>query len=111
MDEFTLAVLSRDINKIRFLLKQGFKDPSCDTNNTLILAYQKGYFEIFKLLLNDPRVDPSIRNNYLIINATKHHKSDYANILWKDKRVQDSLKERLHKGLAMKMLEINITDF
>ena len=111
MDELLLAVLSGDINKVTFLLKQGFLNPACENNNPLLFAYKKDYFDIFKVLLNDPRVNPAIKSNYFIINATKHNKANYAKILWNDKRVQDSLNTRLHDRLSKKILEINITSF
>ena len=44
------------------------------------------------MLLKDKRVDPSANNNSAIINSFKNSNFEIVQLLWNDKRVQNSLK-------------------
>jgi hypothetical protein len=60
--EFQEAVESNDLEKVTLLLKNKKYSPSYDNNLPIVYAAYKGYTEIFKLLLNDPRVNPNDEN-------------------------------------------------
>ena len=49
-------------------------------------ASQKGIVEIVNLLLNDPRVDPSVSGNYAIICASENGHYDIVKLLLNDPR-------------------------
>ena len=67
------ALLTADVKKIKILLKNGI-DPSIYNNFGIICfpflnckairhSSEKGHFEVVKLLLNHPKVDPSANKN------------------------------------------------
>jgi ankyrin repeat protein len=67
-----------------------------NTNNERIYPYifehscNNGYTDVVELLLQDKRVDPSVRNNYAIRWASKYGHTDVVELLLQDKRVDPS---------------------
>ena len=88
-NEFDEAIEKNNITKIESLLKDKTVDPA-NNNNAIRHAAKNGYLEIFKLLLNDPRSDPSDKHNYAIILASKNGHTDIVQLLLNDTRVDPS---------------------
>jgi hypothetical protein len=61
-----------------------------DKNQELIYASMKGLAAVVNLLLQDPRVDPSVRDNEAIIYASKYDNSAVVALLLQDPRVDPS---------------------
>jgi len=76
---------------------------SIDLHDILILACNEGDLDLVKILLDDPRVDPSDYYNYAINWASFYSYEKITKLLAKDFRIQDSLdlseKEILDKYL------------
>jgi hypothetical protein len=75
-----------NISAVSILLNIG-DDPSEYDNEAIINAVKLGNTEIVRLLLSDPRVDPSARNNQAIINAKN---TSIIRLLLNDKKVDPS---------------------
>lgn len=99
-ETFLHAVFINDYKTVKAMLDNGFSNPGYDNNIAISIASKHGYIEIFKLLYNDKRVDPTGRANYAVYYAkTRGHREIYE-ILRKDKRVinynETRAKLRLH---------------
>ncbi len=68
-------------------------DSSVEYNYAFIIASEKGYTEIVKLLLKHPKVNPSINNNYAILLASQNEHLDVVKLLLQDKRVRRKLSD------------------
>lgn len=42
-----------------------------DNNKAILTAFDDGHYDIFKLLLQDARIDPSLNDNYLLMEASR----------------------------------------
>src|SRR5690349_22168865 len=86
-EAFLYAVFNNNYKTVKAMLDNGFSNPGYDDNIAISIASERGYVEIFKLLYNDKRVDPTGRANYAVYYAkTRGHREIYE-ILRKDKRV------------------------
>jgi ankyrin repeat protein len=71
-------------------------DPAIDKRlngrgkSAIRLASKNGHVEVVKLLLNDPRVDPSAENNYAIRLASENGHVEAVKLLLNDPRVDPS---------------------
>ena len=74
------------------LIKEGF-DLDADDNWAIRVASVDGHSEVVKLLLQDPRVDPSDDDNYAILLASDNGHSEVVKLLLQDERVKNSLSE------------------
>jgi hypothetical protein len=61
----------------------------------LIISLGKGHYEEFKILLQDPSVDPSVDNNRLLTMATCNGSIQAINLLLNDSRVDPSFENNL----------------
>jgi len=74
------------------LIKEGF-DLDADDNWAIRVASVDGHSEVVKLLLQDPRVDPSDDDNYAILLASGNGHLEIVKLLLQDPRVKNSLSE------------------
>ena len=65
-------------------------EQSKDFTGNIMNAIVNGYSEVMRLLLSDPRVDPSDHNNYAIILASKNGRLEVVKLLLSDPRVDPS---------------------
>jgi hypothetical protein len=56
-------------------------DPSSRNNYFVRLASSKGFAEIVKLLLTDPRVNPSVKDNEALFNAVRNGNIETVKVL------------------------------
>src|SRR3972149_6711686 len=75
-----------DINKVRQLIADGV-NPAAMYNSAIRLASEYGYFEVVRLLLQDPRVDPAALDNYAIQWASAKGHLAVVRLLLQDPRV------------------------
>jgi hypothetical protein len=61
----------------------------------LIVSLQKGQYEVFKKLLQDPSVDPSVDNNRIMVMTACHGFIQALKLLLKDHRVDPSANDNL----------------
>ena len=73
---------------VEVLLELGY-DPSAN-RHTIQLASERGLTDTVRLLLQDPRVDPSSSRNYAIQRASMNGHADIVELLLQDKRVDPS---------------------
>ncbi len=76
---------------LKIIIKQGI-DPSYDGNKALLLACHFGRLEIVEYLLTLDCVDPSERNNEVIIRASINNYGEIVKLLYQDERVKNKLK-------------------
>ena len=65
-------------------------NPKFDLNYTFRLACKNGCIEVVKLLLQDPRVDPTANDNYAFIYACENGHTEVVKLLLEDPRVDPS---------------------
>ena len=94
------------------------------------MTSQNGHFDIVELLLSDPRVDPSDNYNHAIVHSYKINPLEFryneyllsysknldkvVNLLFKDKRVKNSLKiddEKIYNKLNLKNIRNKVSGF
>jgi hypothetical protein len=56
-------------------------DPSAGNNYCIRLASSKGFPEIVKLLLTDPRVNPSRDNDIVLLHAVENNNIEVVRVL------------------------------
>jgi hypothetical protein len=86
------AINEGAINIVKFAITNLNFSINFEKNIPIRLAAKYGHTEVFKLLLDDPRVDPSDDFDYAIQAASKNGHCAILNYLLKDKRV-DPLRE------------------
>jgi ankyrin repeat protein len=77
-------------------------------------AALNGQLDIMKLLLNDLRVNPANRINSTIEHAFNNKFNLIVNLLWKDKRVKDTLEKdnlRIYNSLIVKDIKNKVSKF
>jgi hypothetical protein len=102
---FITAAEWGDLELMKLLLEKSPNDPagmtkdekryntgSKDFSNAPIrIAAKKGYIDIVKLLMKDPRVDPSAGNNFALNWSFHEGHKEMAILLLTDKRVRDKI--------------------
>lgn len=76
-----------DYYEVEELIKKG-ANPAVNYNTPIISSSSRGDIDIVELLLSDPRVDPSDRNNQAIRNASNGGYNDVVELLLTDSRVK-----------------------
>jgi hypothetical protein len=89
-ENFNNAIRQNDIRMITFLLKLKEVEVAKDDNWAIRYAAEYGYQEIFELLLNDSRTDPSDHFNWAIRLASKNEHINIVKQLIEDSRVDPS---------------------
>lgn len=79
LDPITEALWREQLDIIDELIKRGY-DPSVGDNRPIVIASKKGYLNIVKRLLRDPRVDPAGDDNMAIIEASRKGHLDIVNL-------------------------------
>jgi hypothetical protein len=105
-DPFIIAASYGDAELMKMLLDKCPNDPSGGTkddkrynrdsdkdmtNAPLRIAARKGHIDVVKLLMKDPRVDPSAGNNFALNWSFYEGHKDMAILLLTDKRVRDKV--------------------
>ena len=107
---FAVEVGATDIFKL--LLNDPRVDPSADDNEAIAGACYNGFTEIVELLLLDKRVDPS--HIFCFQYAYQNRHLEITELLWKDKRVQNTLKKEnitLYTEFNEKHIKIKLDKF
>jgi hypothetical protein len=100
---FLIAILNRQKNDIVELLKN--INPSFSNNRSIIMACEKGYYEIVEILLRDNRIDPSVSNNRAIVVAENTSENfNITEMMLRDLRVDLSLTENILDNWAAKTI-------
>jgi len=86
-EEFITAVYNNQIELVSMLLEKGV-DPSI--GNALHIATTNNYIELVKILLSDPRVDPSVYNNLNIRQSASYGHAEIVEMLLKHPVVDPS---------------------
>lgn len=90
-EQFKEAIEKNNLTKIQLLLNDNRFDPSAYNNYytlfAIVFASQNGHSDIVKLLLSDPRVDPTDDNNFSIIMASKNGHREVVKLLLNDNRI------------------------
>ena len=105
---FEIAIICNHVKIVQMLLEDGRADPTgtvkYDTGWThplveithfgtqiamdaIRFASMEGHIEVVRLLLQDPRVDPSVSNNEAILNAVSNGHTEIVRLLLQDPRV------------------------
>jgi ankyrin repeat protein len=89
-------VMNNNIEKVKKQINS--YDPRIDNNYLIQTASQSGFFEICKILLSNPKVDPSSLKNTSIILAASNGHFKVVELLVKDKRVDptESLNDAIY---------------
>jgi ankyrin repeat protein len=82
------AIDKRHIDVVRILMNKNV-DPTMFNNRgyPVSIAAYKGYPEILKILLKDPRIDPTVDDNGLILVAAEDGNIEIVKLLLKDPRI------------------------
>ena len=80
-----------DVDAVVHLLELGV-DPSAENNDAILFASMH-YSEVLKILLEDPRVDPSANDNFALRLASAEGHTEVVRILLADERVDPSAKD------------------
>ncbi len=131
------------INLVRLFLTYEEVNPSARCNSPISCATERGFFDIVKLLLNDKRIDKNlnsavvlacIRGHFNIYNLflqynfdpsscenscirsvnLYHEDTKMLNLLWKDERIKNSLKNddlKLYNKLIKEDVKEKINSF
>jgi ankyrin repeat protein len=75
------------IDIVKYLLREGYADPTNDKNSAIRRASVNGHADIVSLLLQDERVDPTDDYNYAILWASICGNTKVVEILLQDGRV------------------------
>jgi hypothetical protein len=91
------AVRNNRIAIVDYLLHKSKANPNIllknengENNLLLLMAIRKGYSEMVKLLLQDPRIDPTTGDNYPLDFALIWKQKEIVDILYKDPRVKST---------------------
>jgi ankyrin repeat protein len=85
-----------------------------DLNLAFCEASKHGRIEIIKLLLIDPKINPTYLNNWSIIKAHNNYHLNVLQLLWQDTRVKNTLKKDckdLYDKITKEELKANIIGF
>tara|TARA_Y100001960_G_scaffold324037_1_gene403535 strand:- start:535 stop:1629 length:1095 start_codon:yes stop_codon:yes gene_type:complete len=92
--QFNKAIKENDIQSVKSLINKDRVDPSFDNNSPLLFCCDKGYTEIFELLINDKRVNPADNTYFdgffMEVVCQKGH-FDIAKLLLNDERIDPSI--------------------
>jgi hypothetical protein len=88
--KFYGAIKNNCPNIVEQCIKEGY-DPSENDNQPIIEASGSGHLNVVKLLLKDPRVDPSAQGNWAIRRAYIYRYPDITKFLLKQPAVLKSL--------------------
>ena len=80
------------------LIKKGI-DPSFDKDVCIMTVCKYNYLDVLKVLLEDPRVNPSTKSNYCLERAIRYKNKTMFDILTSDKRT--IIQRRAHKLLEI----------
>jgi hypothetical protein len=109
------AITLIDIDKINELLQDENIDELTIYTSAFLKACECQHLEIIKLLMNHPRIDPSIYDNNAIKYFFNHEiNNDVINILWQDQRVKDKLKNNdlnMYNDINEKIVNEKINGF
>jgi len=89
IDKFIKACGSGDIDVVRELLQDENIDPAYNDNAAIQCATEKGHTEIVRLLIADPRVDPSVRG-LVFYDACGRGRFEIVKMLLEDGRIDPS---------------------
>ncbi len=107
------AIKKYDKKTIIELLKD--KEEKIINNDYFILfATINGYLDIIELLVLDGRFDPTTLRNEAIRQAKSQNENDIVSLLWKDKRVKNTLEEHsqtLYRELIKEDLKFKVKQF
>lgn len=81
------------LENLKIIIQLG-GDPSTQDNTPIVVASRNGHFDIVKYLMTQESVDPSDMNNYAYDEAIRSRYNKIAELLMKDKRVEET-KQRL----------------
>ncbi len=82
-----VAIKNKHIEIVRFLLKNPL---TYNSDMIIISASEKGYTDLIKILLENPKINPSILNNYPIRCASLYGHIEVVKLLLTDPRVDPS---------------------
>jgi len=106
--------MSKSAANLILLLKDGRVDPTVDDNNILLHAATRGYVEVVRLLLADPRVDPMVGKYLWFQNMGAFHaavgcgKVEVVKLFLKDGRVTPPQEKNYftsHRGIIKLLRE------
>ena len=92
-EDFINAAKDGDLDKINILLTKSNIRPSIKNNLPLLLSFRNGHFEVFKRILQDPRIMFSAPKNLLLTEVVKSGHVDMLNSLLKCKGINPGSNE------------------
>ena len=115
-EQFFNAMKNNDIKNFKLLFHNKNVNLFLKHNPEMLIAIycRDGNFNIVKFLLKDKRVDPSKDYNGSISLAYRYKYYDIVELLWKDKRVKNTLQKdklKLYNELILKESKIKISNF
>ena len=112
-EKFNDFIQDNNVEAVKTLIK--FNKIDSSKSEFLIHAACFGRCEIIKILLENPKIDPSYSNNYAIVAANAEEDyTDAVKLLWEDKRVYNTLKKddyELYTQLNKKYIQHQIREF
>ena len=92
--DFFKSIEDNNINKVKELLLHKRVNPAIHNNKAILEASEYGYFNLVKLLLIDPRTNPSEKKNgmYPISAASSNGHFEVVELLLSDNRVDPTVK-------------------
>jgi hypothetical protein len=93
------------------IIKMLLTHPKVDTSGYKIISNYSdcGYVELVEILLNDPRVNPSVNKNLPLRLAYKQENREIVFLLWNDIRVKNTL-QKDHPNIYEELKKQDIQD-
>jgi hypothetical protein len=111
---FNNAINNNDIESVKLLINDSQVDINRADDWAFQLCSEKGYTEIFKLLLKDERIIPYGYSNYAIRYAFQNKHFDIVRALLEKDILKKILKKndiKLYNEIAKKLIKKNIEKF
>lgn len=90
-------------------MEEYFVDPGSNQNWLIIDAVDFGWLQLIKRFLRDPRVDPTVRNNFPIFLASINNRCKIVDLLLTDLRI-DSMSETMPNFKKIQMIRSRAAD-
>jgi ankyrin repeat protein len=115
-EHIKLSIIRGNIEVIKTLIKHKGKDSyrDLDCDQALYIACSYGKFNIASILLESEKCNPSKNRNNLIKSSYENEYYDIVEILWKDKKVQNTLNNdcpEIYEKLIQKYIQSKIKAF
>jgi hypothetical protein len=89
-DKLIQALRDNNVNEAIAILNHKDTVPTYDDCHAFVIAVERGFTEIVKLFLTNPKVDPSLRDNHCISISAQEGRKEIVELLLKDPRVNPS---------------------